>query len=218
MTYERLDEADRIRFRDSILRVVIVEQVDPNDITSIYHIFERLNTGGTGLTTQEVRNCSYHGTFNDMLFEINMYENWRHVFGVSKPDVRMRDIELITRFFALNEMQYVKPMKGFLNIFMGKHQREKEITVYQTLFKDTIDKVYKSLGPKPFNLRRGINAAVFDSVMVAFANSDKIPNDIITRYHELLENNTFKDGIRAHTTDTDTVKQRLKLAKEVLFS
>jgi len=217
LTYAQLDETDRIRFRDSILRVVIVEQVDPNDITSIYHIFERLNTGGTGLTTQEVRNCSYHGTFNDMLFEINTYQNWRYVFGINKPDARLRDLELITRFFALNEIEYVKPMKGLLNIFMGRHQKDKETKAYQKLFIDTIDKVYNSLGPKPFHIKRGINAAVFDSVMVAFANIDTIPNDIVQRYTELLNNNAFKDGIRAHTTDTETVKQRLKLAKEVLF-
>jgi hypothetical protein len=217
LSYTQLNEEDKIRFRDSILRVVIVEQVDPSDITSIYHIFERLNTGGTGLTTQEVRNCSYHGPFNDMLFEINNYENWRHVFGVIKPDVRMRDLELITRFFALNEMEYVKPMKGFLNTFMGTHQRDSEVKVYQELFTTTIDKVYKSLGPKPFNIKRGINAAVFDSVMVAFAKNSKIPDDIVQRFNKLKSNNSYKDGIKAHTTDTDTVKQRLELAQEVLF-
>jgi hypothetical protein len=217
LTYNQLDEADRIRFRDSILRVLIVEQVDPTDITSIYHIFERLNTGGTGLTTQEVRNCTYHGTFNDMLFEINKYANWRYIFGINKADARMRDIELITRFFALYELEYVKPMKGLLNIFMGIHQWDKDVEVYKNLFINTIDKVYASLGAKPFHVKRGINAAVFDSVMVAFARNKIIPNDIANRYTKLLANNSFRDGIRAHTTDTDTVKQRLKLAAGVLF-
>ncbi|MFC2042413.1 DUF262 domain-containing protein [Chloroflexota bacterium] len=83
--YENLNETDRIRFRDSILRVVIVEQLDPEDTTSIYHIFERLNTGGTGLTPQEVRNSSYHGPFNGrpvLVLGSNQRKiSWRH-FGV----------------------------------------------------------------------------------------------------------------------------------------
>lgn len=217
LTYNKLNEKDRVRFRDSILRVVIVEQLDPQDITSIYHIFERLNTGGTGLNTQEVRNCSYHGTFNDMLFEINQYPSWRRIFGVTKPDSRLRDIELITRFFALNEMKYSKPMKGFLNNFMGLHQWETNNEHYKTLFTNTIDKVYKALGSKPFHIRRGINVAVFDSVMVAFAKNENIPVDITERFNDLISNLSYIDTIRAHTTDVDTVNQRFDLASEVLF-
>jgi len=81
--YENLNETDKIRFRDSILRVVIVEQLDPEDMTSIYHIFERLNTGGTSLTPQEVRNSSYHGPFNDMLFDLNEYINFKSLTNFS---------------------------------------------------------------------------------------------------------------------------------------
>ena len=54
--YSTLEEDERRRFRVAILRMVTVEQLDPADNKSVYHIFERLNTGGTGLTPQEVRN------------------------------------------------------------------------------------------------------------------------------------------------------------------
>ena len=215
--YKDLNEVDKIRFRDSILRTVIVEQINPQDTTSIYHIFERLNTGGTWLTAQEVRNCSYHGVFNDMVFELNEYKNWRAVFGVEKLDARMRDLELIVRFLALNEGSYVKPMKSFLNLFMGKHQWEKDVEKYRRIFVDTIDKVFENLGPRPFHIKRGINAAVFDSVTVAFAKDSKIPKDIKNRYLKLLANVNYQDTITAHTTDVDAVKQRLELAQEVLF-
>lgn len=215
--YENLSETDRIRFRDSILRVVIVEQLDPEDMTSIYHIFERLNTGGTSLTPQEVRNSSYHGPFNDMLFELNEYENWRNIFGTTNPDARLRDQEIIVRFFALSEGGYSKPMKRFLNIFMAKHQRERNLDKYEKLFKNTCDRVLKSLGPKPFHIKRGINVAVYDSVMVAFAKNPKEPANILSKYNRLLNNASYIDTITAHTTDTDTVIERHKLAQKVLF-
>src|SRR3989338_3231174 len=60
-TYKELEPVDRKRFDDSILRATIIRQVDPKDNTSVYHIFERLNTGGTILQNQEVRNCVYYG-------------------------------------------------------------------------------------------------------------------------------------------------------------
>jgi len=215
--HKDLKEVDKMRLRDSILRTVIVEQIDPKDTTSIYHIFERLNTGGTGLTPQEVRNCSYHGPFNDMTFELNEYGKWRAIFGIEKPDARMRDLELIVRFFALNEIPYVKPMKGFLSEFMGNHQWEKDLDRYRKIFKDTIESVYESLGPRPFHIKRGINAAVYDSVMVAFAKGLKVPKDIKDRYAKLLANQSYIDAITAHTTDIEQVKQRLAIAAEVLF-
>ena len=215
--YEELIETDRIRFRDSILRVMVVEQIHPEDTTSIYHIFERLNTGGTSLTPQEVRNSSYHGPFNDMLFDLNEYENWRSIFGTNYPDARMRDHELIVRFFALNEGGYSKPMKRFLNVFMFKHQREPDLDSYSKKFKDTCDRVLESLGPRPFHLKRGINVAAFDSVTVAFAKNPKVPANIVRRYEKLLDNPSYWDTISAHTTDTDTVNERFELAQKVLF-
>lgn len=215
--YENLNESDKLRFRDSILRVVVVEQIDPKDTTSVYHIFERLNTGGTGLTPQEVRNCFYHGTFNDMIFEINEYEKWRAIFGITTVDARMRDMELIVRFLALNEEVYWKPMKRFLNEFMAKHQWEKETNRYRDIFTNTVDKVLTSLGPKPFHIKRGINVAAFDSVMVAFAQNSKIPQDIATRYETLISNPSFEETISESTTDTDTVVKRMKLANKALF-
>lgn len=41
---------------------IIFEQKKPeNDDTSLYQIFERINTSGRSLTPQEIRNCVYQG-------------------------------------------------------------------------------------------------------------------------------------------------------------
>ncbi len=217
--YTNLDETDRIRFRDAVLRVIIVEQQDPKDDTSIYHIFERLNTGGTQLKAQEVRNCVYHGPFNDFLRELNKDGTWREIGGVENADPRMRDIELIVRFLALLERgdSYEKSMKQFLNRYMKRHQKVTKIEPYAKVFLDTANKVIKSLGPRPFHLKRGINVSVFDCVMVAFAKSTKIPHDIKVRFQKLKENPSFVEAISLHTTDVDKVAIRMKLAREILF-
>jgi len=217
--YNTLTEEDQSRVRDSVLRQVIVEQVDPKDTTSIYHIFERLNTGGTGLVPQEVRNSIYHGPFNELIIELNSDITWRKIFGLSQPDTRMRDMELIVRFFALTDASdsYTKPMKQFLNYFMALHQQESDLPAYKNLFLTTIKRVSNSLGDRPFHIRRGINVAAFDSVMVAFARSKTIPQNIVDRYKILIENPSYDYATRSSTTDEKVVRRRIDIATEILF-
>ena len=218
--YDNLAEPDRIRLRDAVLRAIIVEQTAPNDNSSVYHIFERLNTGGTHLNPQEVRNSAAHGPFNELITELNDNPDWRQIFGRPAPDTRMRDVELIVRFFALFEdsEQYSKPMKTFLNDFMKRHQREESDQPYRKSFKDAVERVVAALGSRPFHVRRGLNAAIFDSVMIAFARSGTTPNDITSRWATLLGNPSYDDATRSSTTDVDTVKRRIEIATEILFN
>jgi len=61
-TYESISEEDRRRLDDSILHATIVRQDEPSDDnSSVYQIFNRLNTGGVNLNPQELRACLYHG-------------------------------------------------------------------------------------------------------------------------------------------------------------
>ena len=217
--YKDLDEPDRIRLRDAVLRAIIVEQTAPDDNSSIYHIFERLNTGGIHLNPQEVRNSAAHGPFNDLIIELNANHNWRLIFGKSQRDSRMRDVELIVRFFALldDSAQYSKPMKTFLNTYMKKHQLERSQQRFKDVFADTTERIVQALGERPFHIRRGINAAVCDCVMIAFARSIKMPSNTKDRWLTLLENPSFDEATRSSTTDVDTVKRRLDLATHILF-
>ena len=218
--YGDLAETDRIRLRDAVLRAIVVEQTVPNDNSSMYHIFERLNTGGTHLNPQEVRNSAAHGPFNDLIIELNNNSDWRLIFGNPVPDLRMRDVELIVRFYALfqGSEQYSKPMKKFLNDYMKEHQTDTSDQPYRSNFVGTVGRVVKALGPRPFHVRRGINAAVYDSVMIAFARSEAKPLDIKSRWATLLENPSFDDATRSSTTDVDTVKRRIEIATHILFN
>ena len=218
--YEDLIETDRIRLRDAVLRTIIIEQTVPEDDSSVYHIFERLNTGGTHLNPQEVRNSAAHGPFNDMIIALNNNSHWRLIFGKPEPDLRMRDVELIVRFFALYERsdQYSKPMKTFLNAYMKRHQEETSDQPFKNIFVGTVERVVGALGERPFHVRRGINAAVFDSVMIAFARSEATPPNIKSRWANLLANPSCDDATRSSTTDVDTVKRRIELASHILFN
>ena len=195
-TFSTLEYSDQKKLKNATLRAFIVMQLDPDDHTSIFHIFERLNTGGTALANQEIRDCVYNGEFSKLLRELNLIENWRTIFGKPKPDRRKRDIELILRFFALRSTEeYRKPMKGFLNTFMeiNMNPKHSDLVLYREVFETTCQSVVDCLGARPFHIRVGLNASVFDAVMVAFSHKlSEIPDDILTRFEELIQDMGFK--------------------------
>ncbi|MEW6350356.1 MAG: DUF262 domain-containing protein [Thermodesulfobacteriota bacterium] len=220
-TFEDLAEEDQRGFKDQVLRAFIVKQVDPEDDTSMYHIFERLNTGGTLLANQEIRNCVYHGPFVDLIMRLNSVPAWRKILGKTVPDSGKRDLELVVRFLALRDISaYEKPMKDYLSRFMNKNRNPSEEVVAETerRFREICEVVVSSLGEEPFHVRGGLNVAVLDAVMIAFSeNPEMVPEDIEQRYARLLEDKDFKDNTLSGTTDKSAIKTRFRRAREVLF-
>ena len=100
--FSELSTDDQRKLKSTTIHAIIFEQKKPaNDDTSLYQVFERINTSGRTLTAQEIRNCVYQGSFNELLFELNEDANWRRLFGSEEADNRMRDIEYILRFFVM---------------------------------------------------------------------------------------------------------------------
>ncbi len=204
-----------------------MKQLDPNDDTSIFQIFERLNTGGVVLQGQEIRNCIFEGKFNDLLIQLNTDSNWRRIFGSKYADKRMRDIELILRFLSLyyNIKHYKKPMKKFLNDFMktNRNPSPDKLEQFRQLFTETAETVVAVLGDKPFHILRGLNAAVYDSVFTAFArenNSTKTKaakDRIKLRFTHLKSEKDYLGWVSSATTDDEVVPKRSKEATKVLF-
>jgi len=221
-TFAEFGEADKRKLKNALLRAILVKQLDPKDDTSIYHVFERLNTGGTLLKVQEVRNCVYWGKLNDLLNELSKLPAWRKILGKPTPDIHLKDAELILRYMALYHIlpEYEKPMKDFLSKFMSRHRNpsEKFLEDERHRFEKTCDTVLETIGPRPFNPRGSLNTAVYDCVFLAFArNQDRRPNNIEKRYHDLLVNADFRALTTAATTDVDTVRKRIEMAENALF-
>ena len=219
-SFDDLNEGDQRTLKNAILRVFIVRQLAPDNDSSMYHIFERLNTGGTLLSNQEIRNCVCHGRFAECLVTMNGAGDWRRIFGRAEPDARRRDVELILRFLALQAATYSKPMKDFLTRYMRGHKNasDDKLESFCKLFDSTCRAVVAALGDRPFHVRAGLNAAVFDAVMSAFAkHPDQAPSDVVNRYRALIADEEFDRYTRSGTTDVEVVKRRLELADKRLF-
>lgn len=129
--YGSLDE-HKTQFDLRTIRNVIVKQnVPKDDDSSIYEMFNRLNTGGINLTPQEIRASLYHSPFYDMLSRVNVEPEWRRLLGQPEPEVHMRDTEVLLRAFAMaiRGSNYGSSMAKFLNAFSKQAKSYDEAAV-----------------------------------------------------------------------------------------
>jgi hypothetical protein len=223
-TYATLDEEDKVKLNDSLIHATIIKQELPSesDDTSIYHIFDRLNSRGRRLTPQEIRTAIYHGRFIDLIKRLNDYSNWRKIYG--KPSPRLKDQEMVLRFLALFFLRskYKRPFNEFLNDFCLKYRNPDDNFLEQSekIFTSTVDVMWNSVGKLAFKPITTINAAVFDSVMVGLAqritSTDKaVDNEAVRNaYFQLVNDNQYLTLVSQSTSDDENVKTRVQKAIE----
>lgn len=222
-TFDELDDSSQRKLKSTVLRAINIRQLSPiGEGTSAFHIFERLNTGGTPLKSQEIRNVVFRGHFVDVLRELNKDENWRKILGNTKINKHQVDVELVLRLFAFRNgsAEYEKPMKEFLNKAMKKNQSgdTKDVIEFQRYFSETTKFIVSNLGEKPFHLRGRLNTSALDSVFtLTRQNLNKLPNNYADRFDRLRQDETFHDLTTIGTTDTASVKSRFSLVKQYLI-
>lgn len=234
-SYSELSEADQKKIRQTTIHAIIFEQKHPeyND-SSLFQIFERINTSGKVLKPQEIRNCVYQGDLNSLLFKLNLDENWRKMFGTKEEDSRMSDIEFILRFFALNSRNIRNKkegqisLKAFLNDYMAQkeHQKDDFLLRKESDFHKTIDFLAEHIGINAFrNLNQTrFNPTIFDSVAIATnyalskCNENFDLENIKLNHEKLLLNENYKIYTSTRTTNIDHINGRISLACKYLFN
>ena len=221
-SYKDLDTEDRRRLDDSIVHATVVRQDQPTeDQSSIYIIFERLNTGGVNLQPQEIRVALYHGKLANVLKRLNDEGAWRKLYG--KKSKRLKDMEMILRFFAFyyyND-KYRSPMKDFLNRYMAtnRHLTRQSEDELRRIFCRTIAVLENALGQRAFRPRRAVNAAVLDSLMIGVATrvaGRRIENldQFREKYKSLLSDPNYIASTETGTSQEANVNTRMTLAKQ----
>ena len=221
LTYDKLGRSDQFRIHNSTIHATVVKQDHPaKDNTSVYHIFDRINSSGTRLTPQEIRSAIYHGRLIDQLGILNHNPIWRAIFG--RVNRRQKDQEFILRFLAFyfDADSYKPPMTEFLTKFLGKNRNPDDAFLESAsdLFVKTMAAFETALGRAAFRPDRALNAAVFDSMSVALAHSiistGDTPrvDDIRAAHRELLEDDDYMDAVSRRTANEQSVKTRMRAA------
>lgn len=224
ITYEELSPGE---LNLKTIRCIFIKSQNPDDDTSIYEIFYRLNTGGVNLTPQEIRISLYYSKFYDMLAKINLDQRWRRLTK-PQPDIRMRDMEILLRGFALliKFNLYKSPMISFLNEFSkeARNYDDNKVQYLKSLFESFLN-VCNSLPNQAFQLQSGrFSASVYESIFKAACEDAFNGNNLDIKpmnpekLKELKDDVAFLEACGSHTTSRNNVNLRLSRANQILFS
>ena len=160
---------------------------EDNDPSLMFSVFRRLNSGAVKLTEQELRNCIYQGDFTRMVAKLSAEDTWLRLMRYREPHKRMKDRELILRFFAVFTAQneYRSPLKTFLsNQMKALNERPSEyLDGLRGRFLNAVklahmvfpDHAFQRFAPGDAANPNGgwqkvVNLALFEVVMVSLAN------------------------------------------------
>ncbi len=189
-----------------------------------FDVFERLNTNTVPLNAQELRNCIYRGGLNDLLGDAVAYEPWLRIIQRKRPDTRMRDEELILRFFAFyirGVTNYRTPLKYWLNDVAKEGMRYDSERLYEleSAWKRAIDVSLIWFSPTEcFRTPQSkvINRALFDLVAGTAArvqpeHAASLKSDVRSRLSSLLTNDEFVDLIKRSVDHKRRTVRRFEL-------
>jgi uncharacterized protein with ParB-like and HNH nuclease domain len=213
----------------TVIRNIIIRQSAPNEDrdSSIFEIFNRLNTGGINLTAQEIRASIYQSNFMSMLDKMTFNPVWRKFIHRQEPDINLKETEILLRSFAMlvEGSQYKEPMGLFLNSFAKKGVTfsDEEVSYGERLllsFFDSLKKYPREIFSVTNRVR--FNISIFEvtfRVMCekAFAGKSlKIKAPDIEAFHALRADKHFVEASRFATGQSANVRTRYQQAKSIL--
>jgi hypothetical protein len=226
----RISQALQYKVDTFPLRVIKISKDSDPDVR--FDIFERLNRGSVKLNDQELRNCVYRGSFNDLLKEIAKNNKDYQLLLGDKQYNRFQDIELALRFLAIyikSYHTYKSPMKHFLNAFMKEYRNAvpEQLDEFRLIFNKTVHLIKSLIGQKTFyffNTENGqsgkfennFNKGLFDILTYSFAQYDEsrimAHKDTIKEelFFRMVHDDRFRDAITGTGTD-NTKKFLLKM-------
>lgn len=143
---------ERKKLWDTLLTVIQLPKTAHPDMK--YILFSRLNQGSMTLNSQELRNCLYRGTYNNLIAQLSEKQDFLSLWGRSNPDRRMRHRELVLRFFAMLHRRnlYRRPFRAFLNDEMesARDLPSQDLDKYRHQFQLAISWINRVFGNEAF--------------------------------------------------------------------
>ncbi len=220
--FHELPTKTQRQLRTHTLRCILITNESHPDIK--FDVFERLNTNTVPLNAQELRNCVYRGSLNSMLKEASEFPPWLAILGRAHPDNRLRDEELILRFFAfelLGLASYKTPQKHWLNdaAKMGQKLSLKKVESLLQRWRNTIEICLTLFDANECFRReksRSINRALFDLITSSAKNltpkqAMTARRDFRAAYVKLNKNDEFQDLISRAVDHTKRTKRRFDI-------
>ena len=241
LCWNKISNAIKLAFRREKLDFKIIKKESTSDTK--YELFRRLNTGGSQLSEQEVRNCLLLMTnreFYEWIQNLSHDENFKSSIILSQDQIdKQYDLELIVRFIVYSSVDWktissnsFSDIGEFLNdeIIKCAKNPDFDYTYYTEKFKNTFHIINNALGQESFkkfysseNRHKGaFSIALYESISTGIAfNYDSLKNISPSRIKELIEKFSQEQdfltnsgsGIRANTRSPKIVPLAINFFK-----
>lgn len=228
LNIDTLPNKYKINLKRAVCRVEILR--GQSNIAMKYELFKRLNSGGSKLTPQEIRNAIYRGInpiVNELLLELSREEDFKRLTTLSNQKKHeLYDQELILRFVALlnNHENINDNLENYLNHFMEGAVKSGTFNsnFYSTLFKEVIKMISEVGDERTFRNQRNLFVpALYEGITIGVAqNIEKYrgnPVLLIQKIEEIKNDVDYRRFSGTASNSKSRVKNRLKRANEIFF-
>ncbi|MDK2412390.1 DUF262 domain-containing protein [Aphanizomenon sp. PH219] len=216
----------KINLKRAVCRVEILRGESSTSMK--YELFKRLNSGGSKLTPQEIRNAIYRGInprLNELLLKISQNEVFKTLTQLTRGKLNeLCDQELVLRFFAFykNAENVNENMEKFLNKFMENtvSNTDFDYNNYESLIIRVLELINQIGDDKIFrNASNLFVPAYFEGILIGVAqNIDKYAEDIEllkSKITQLKSDTDFKRYSGTASNSRSRIRNRLKRADEI---
>lgn len=211
-----------LAFENQSIRTVIIKNWPSQQF--LYTVFYRLNTGSLPLSPQELRQALIPGPFTTFVDDFAIESGGiKKILKLKKPDYRMRDVEVVVRFFAFRN--FIEDYNGKLKEFLDRSCEElneiwkinSDIIKNQSiLLEESISSTYEIFGEDAYSKYSGenftgiFNRPVFDIMSYYFCQKEiatvaiKKKEDVKKGFINLCKNNY--DFLRSLETSTKNIE------------
>jgi len=230
-SYETLPSVFKLNIKRSTCRVEILRLNSDYDMR--FELFNRLNTGGSPLTAQEVRNCIYRdisSDFNDFLKRISSNRNFLELLGLENEKLeQLYHEELALRFISLykNRNKINTSISQHMTLFMKQALDNKNFDYQQ--YENIFSTLFKLLNQTPltksiFRQKESgqFTTSLYDVITIGVSENydyykDKSAQDILSK----INNEVHKDEVlkkfsrKGGNNQTGKIINRLKEARRI---
>ena len=229
-SWDDLGRRIQLDFRRTKVQLTIL--LRETDLDAKFELFQRLNSGGTAISGQELRNAITAGKSPEALkwFEkLSQNTSFMKVCGLSDRDLSVRmDVELVLRFivFLSSQVENLTKSKS-VDVFLTRSLRiilddkNFDFNFYEKLFKNTFDAILNAWGENALKYRTGpgsgkFSISFFEAVALGVAqNINDLPAkaDLKARIDKVGAQTAFKTASGSGKNAQRRIPELLKFGK-----
>jgi len=237
-TSETIDTVTRLKIKRTPIRATIINK--SGDAFVKYELFKRLNTGGSLLSAQEIRNCSSRmieggADFYELIQRLAQFEAFSAAISrLPSTMIEQRaNEELVLRFFALvNSRDSFKGnieewLDGYMeDVLFGRGSFDHD--AMEALFQKTFQIIFDKLGDQAFTRFNThgeptgrLAPAYYEAVCVAFVDrydtlNDAPPETLVFRLKAAFGSERFKNATGPGANTIPKLYERIQVVQEYL--